>query len=321
MKEITIDLVRAEDGSLWFVNLKSYVVDDNCYRLKQVQTMMKSGELAEERQIQREGASNTGTETGLTRWIAFCKMCGLRLKVGELNKRLTLKMIYHVKGHLERRGIFIYSNLPHQPAETMTDTIKICSTCYSVAIAEYDLIETECKLAQIQGIPATVHTILNDDVGKKSKHSNAIMDPFLFQWRVMIHLESLLDIPAAFLRSTTEYSVQYKVFDYSISFPLTLRENNPFVLSIIPIITHPRPPPVQNLQLRQRHLLLQAHPQDQQTSHLLFLLANVRPGRVPQVGEPQPAYHRGQRLGLACGPGLCQGFCRLHHLRLRQPLR
>ncbi len=159
--------------------------------------------------------------------IAVCNMCGIRFRVQELNKRLTFKMIYNVKGHLEKRGIFVYSNLPQQSVESMTQTIRICSTCYSVAIAEYDLVETECKLAQIQGIPATADTILDCGARKRGEENTDIMDAFLYQWRVMIHLESLSDIPGTFLRSDAGYSVQYKVFDYSTSFPICLSGTGP----------------------------------------------------------------------------------------------
>jgi len=213
--ELTVDFMRGEDDRIWFLNLQSYTLVDTHYSLKQQQMALSHEEIEEQRRIRKEEAENS----------VFCRMCGLRCRVPELNKRLTLKMMYNVKEHLEKRGINIYNNLKGDAPETMTHTVKVCTTCYSIAIAEYDLIETECKLAQIQGIPATVDTIMVK-ANKTKGESNAIMDPFLHQWRIMVHIEELFDIPPATFFEKTDYQIQYKVFDYSIGFPMAF-ENKP----------------------------------------------------------------------------------------------
>eukprot|EP00826_Nyctotherus_ovalis_P024517 TRINITY_DN1894_c0_g2_i1.p1 TRINITY_DN1894_c0_g2~~TRINITY_DN1894_c0_g2_i1.p1 ORF type:complete len:308 (-),score=89.71 TRINITY_DN1894_c0_g2_i1:781-1704(-) len=147
-------------------------------------------------------------------------MCGLRCKMTELNKRLTLKMVYNVRDHLEQRGINIYDNLKGESSVSMTHTVNVCALCYGIAIAEYDLIETESNLARIQGKPITVDTILSKSWKAKEENANAIVDPFLYQWRVMIHVDEISDIPLALLRSKGTYKIACKIFDTVMTFPL-----------------------------------------------------------------------------------------------------
>jgi len=150
-----------------------------------------------------------------------CKMCGLRCKLTELNKRLTLKMVYNVRDHLEQRGIDIYDNLKSECSVSMTHTVNVCALCYGIAIAEYDLIETESQLAKIQGKPITVDTILSKSWKAKEENANAIVDPFLYQWRVMVHVEELSDIPLALLKNKETYRISCKIFDTVMTFPLS----------------------------------------------------------------------------------------------------
>ncbi len=39
LSQIVVDLVRGDDGGLWLVNLRSYELDDDCYRVKSIEVL------------------------------------------------------------------------------------------------------------------------------------------------------------------------------------------------------------------------------------------------------------------------------------------
>ena len=149
-------------------------------------------------------------------------MCGLWFKKTEVNKKLTLKMLYVVKTHLENRHVPISFALPKERFQNRAEAVKICKLCYNLAIAEYQLIEAECNLARIQGIPTSVDQLLLQSCKGPGFESKGLIDPFLYQWRVMVYLDTVTNIPGKFLFKKREYWIQYKILGYSLSFPLDL---------------------------------------------------------------------------------------------------
>ncbi len=173
--------------------------------------------------------------------LAKCQLCGFRFKPSEVNKKVTLEMLFMVKKHLEQRGIALFQNLHTSNRETMLQTVRICSLCFSLVTAEYTLIETEIKLAQLQGIDASIESLCGVATNKADEYVS-LLDPFLYQWRVMIHLDTLLDIPQERLLKNRQYFVQYKLFGYTISFPLVLDDGEKSPTSKSPASKTPAAP-------------------------------------------------------------------------------
>ncbi len=231
--KMTIDLVRDEDNKLWFLGLKSYELDADCYVMKRtlvIVALQLVGLHATQRD--RRGTKTSEGKGRKHRYlficstsIAVCKMCNLHFKLIELSKRLTLQMIYTVKEHMELRGLSLLAHLKCLSPETMTQTIRICVLCYSVAVAEYALIETECKLAQIQGLPASIDNYL-DSLRRRGTTAHSLWTQSLHQWRVLLHLESLQNLPAGLLNPRKDYRVQCQLFGQTFSFPLSVKDSD-----------------------------------------------------------------------------------------------
>ena len=132
----------------------------------------------------------------------------MRYKVTELSKRSTWKMIYNVKEHMEERGVAVYDNLKGIAPQSLNGMLNVCSICYSIVITEYDLITTECKLAQIQGKPITTDLILSR-AWRPQEDGNAVMEPRLHQWRIIIYLDHSAPWPLDIRKENVCYTIQY----------------------------------------------------------------------------------------------------------------
>lgn len=53
-----------------------------------------------------------------------CKMCRVKYSQDQINKLITTKMMYELKSHLYKRGIFKFEHL-----EIYKDSIETCKVC------------------------------------------------------------------------------------------------------------------------------------------------------------------------------------------------
>jgi hypothetical protein len=59
VSKLTVDFMR-DDNKIWFLNLKSYELEPNSYKIKGVYSSMNEKEIVEERRARKEKAENTG---------------------------------------------------------------------------------------------------------------------------------------------------------------------------------------------------------------------------------------------------------------------
>ena len=112
-----------------------------------------------------------------------CELCKEKYRRIDINKTLPLKMIINIRNHLERRGIidlFPYTKCNFKTL-LMSDC-RICSLCYSLAIHEQKLIETESKMAHAQSIPS---------IAVDHSEQQNLVPNRLYQWRSMIYIKKL----------------------------------------------------------------------------------------------------------------------------------
>ncbi len=152
-------------------------------------------------------------------------MCGLWYKRDEMKKEVTLKMLHIVKTHLESRHVPLTLSLPKSTLQNRSVVVRICRICYDLATAEYTLMGAECDLARIQGIPASVDQLVlqASSVAADFVESKQVIDGDLYQWRTMVYLDTVENIPEHFMFMQKEYWIQYKTLGYSLAFPLDLK--------------------------------------------------------------------------------------------------
>eukprot|EP00831_Metopus_contortus_P065513 TRINITY_DN5851_c0_g4_i1.p1 TRINITY_DN5851_c0_g4~~TRINITY_DN5851_c0_g4_i1.p1 ORF type:complete len:454 (+),score=34.76 TRINITY_DN5851_c0_g4_i1:389-1750(+) len=155
------------------------------------------------------------------RTLQYAKCADSGTPKKRLIKKITLQLMYIVKKHLDNRHVYLIDKLPQKTSQNESLSIKICRICYQVALAEYQLIEAECRLARIQGIPASVDSVLESQLGPQFGKEK-LLDPFLYQWRTMVYLDIISQIPIKFVFCEANYYIQFKIFHYLISFPLEI---------------------------------------------------------------------------------------------------
>lgn len=80
-----------------------------------------------------------------------CSLCRISYKKSEVTKIVTYKMLYELKNHLFKRGIFGFDYL--EKVSESTQSCKVCDICYMLVVAEHELIEVEKLYAISQNIP------------------------------------------------------------------------------------------------------------------------------------------------------------------------
>lgn len=123
--------------------------------------------------------------------LATCKLCGFRFNRATEGRKITVHTLLNLKEHLKQRGIGLTLNYKAKAEEFMSHLITVCEICYSVAIAEYQLIVTERAFAKAQNIPIKDEEAKTGILNKKAPDS--VLSTQLFhQWRVLFYFEHLM---------------------------------------------------------------------------------------------------------------------------------
>lgn len=136
---------------VWLFGIKSFEVD----KLPKIEMKPKAPKLlmilsqANEEKDEEESKQNQ-----LKKKIHInlkCELCHVVKKKQQVSKVITMKMLYELKSHLQKRGIFSFDYLDR--FKDSTDSCKICDVCYLMVVAERELIEIEKLYAIAQSIP------------------------------------------------------------------------------------------------------------------------------------------------------------------------
>jgi hypothetical protein len=127
-------------------------------------------------------------------------LCRLSYKKSEVTKIVTFKMLYELKTHLYKRGIFesqsifefkyldvsflVFDGL--QKFSESTQSCKVCDICYMLVVAEHELIEVEKLFAISQNIPLQEKSKKMSEMKKVSSES---IRTKLYQWRLLFYFQ------------------------------------------------------------------------------------------------------------------------------------
>lgn len=81
---------------------------------------------------------------------SICAMCGLKRSKKALNRMMNHRMMLEAQHHMRKRGVDIL--FFHQARrQQLSAESAVCGTCYSLYLAEKELIQLEAELARETG--------------------------------------------------------------------------------------------------------------------------------------------------------------------------
>ena len=243
IEQIAIDFVKDARDVIYFTDVngfKVYEYDKVCHL-----ALLSDDQLL----LRRQEAKDIQDKANNT---VQCQLCRLSYKKSEVTKIVTFKMLYELKNHLCKRGIFKFEYLENISESTLS--CKVCDICYMLVVAEHELIEVEKLYAISQNIP------LEEKARKTSELKKVNADNIrsrLFQWRLLFYFQEFQDIQVNALKERSQSGKLYlmvKLFDF-----YTTLEIDYLVSSYLESTQHPSPTTKHDSSLTKRTSLTQHH--------------------------------------------------------------
>ncbi|PHJ23368.1 hypothetical protein CSUI_002769, partial [Cystoisospora suis] len=146
---LVVDLVRdAAEGTWYFIQVKSFTVrmlsPADALRFSLAGT---DGVEDGEDDSAARARSQHLDDIRRSAIPAICHMCGLKHPKQNLTKVVNQRMMLETQHHMRKRGLDIFS-FPHGGRLQLSCNYPVCSLCYSLYLAEKELIQAELDLAQ-----------------------------------------------------------------------------------------------------------------------------------------------------------------------------
>lgn len=212
INEIVIDFVRDRAGNYWILNVKGFKLDESIIVARE----LRENEEKELSKAARQEHRKSKREERLSSMT--CKMCLLSYKSFEMDKVLPFKMLLLYKQHVHRSGrkAIDLGHLRVLAVDFLSHWVRLCSVCYMLVIHEYELIETENKLAECMNVP-----VKNADFMAKEDYQHpAFLPAELPQWRSILYFHSLEFVKPQ-LNAMKNLHVHYSLFDVRYSFAVS----------------------------------------------------------------------------------------------------
>ena len=157
-----------------------------------------------------------------------CELCRDNFSQSDINKIVSMGMLFTLKQHLHKRGIFKFEYLERFRGYQLS--CKVCDICYALVVAEHELIEIEKSFGRALNIP--IRNIsdppkkpitFTEEISKNMEERKINIDLFkdkLMQWRLLFFIKRLRDISLKELSSEAKNDRLYlhlKIFDFITS--------------------------------------------------------------------------------------------------------
>ena len=118
-----------------------------------------------------------------------CKLCLLPYKPFEMQHIIPFKVLLLYKQHTYRseRKLLDLSHLRVNSVDFLSHCVSVCEICYMLLVHEYELIETEMKLAALMNVPVKHPQVMG---AFQYEHPN-FMPAAMHQWRLMFYFQLL----------------------------------------------------------------------------------------------------------------------------------
>ncbi|KAL8432449.1 hypothetical protein ACSSS7_004630 [Eimeria intestinalis] len=149
---LVVDLIKANNGKWYLLQVKSFTLRQPGPRVDRALLLDDSGNDMEEEvpdEEMRESAALRKQQMTLTQ-PSICAMCGLKRSKKALNRMMNHRMMLEAQHHMRKRGVDIL--FFHQTRrQQLSAESAVCGTCYSLYLAEKELIQLEAELARETG--------------------------------------------------------------------------------------------------------------------------------------------------------------------------
>mmetsp|Transcript_51962 Transcript_51962/g.137470 ORF Transcript_51962/g.137470 Transcript_51962/m.137470 type:complete len:1137 (+) Transcript_51962:167-3577(+) len=149
LKQLVVDLIRDCDGNLVFLQVKSFTVHELA-NLDSVAFLPRQDDvlgLEDDVALPSHGGEKVAAELH----IAECPVCCCTYHRTELVKRMSMRMMLELEHHLRKRGVNVLT-IRRIRLEKLTHTFKVCDMCWSLYVAENELMDVERRMAVAVGI-------------------------------------------------------------------------------------------------------------------------------------------------------------------------
>ncbi|KFG56295.1 hypothetical protein TGFOU_315100 [Toxoplasma gondii FOU] len=149
LETIVVDLVKGSPAGRWyFIQVKSFTVRQTSPSMPVTfsSSAAEDGDENEDDPGDRRKKSCCETISRLA-IPSICQMCGLKHRKQDLNKTVNLRMMLETQHHMRKRGLDILF-FPLSGRLQLSYNYPVCSLCYSLYLAERELIKVELDLAQ-----------------------------------------------------------------------------------------------------------------------------------------------------------------------------
>lgn len=193
IEKMVLDFAKDELGNIFFLTVKSFeLVDTKVFNQLADMSDAQKTERILEIQERAEKTNNT----------VQCTLCRINFKKSEITKIVSMNMLFELKQHLNKRGIFKFEYLERFRGYQLS--CKVCDLCYLLIVAEHELIEVEKLFGGSLNIP-----VKDESEGNKKKATGVVADMLkemesrkissdrfkdhLLQWRLLFYFQDLHD--------------------------------------------------------------------------------------------------------------------------------
>ena len=216
-EEIVLDFIRDHENRVWLLSCKGFRIDMAVQRLKELrseaETGLESEEIKEFRETQREEQLSA----------VHCTLCRLPYKSIEMTHVLPYKVLLIYKQHTYRseRKRLDLSHIKVTSPDFLSHLVSVCEICYMLLVHEYELLETEMKLASLLNVPVTTPQLS----GTFEYDQPNYMPEEMHQWRVLLYFQ-VLETENPFLHRQKLY-LQYHFLDAFYIYEIKLKWPSP----------------------------------------------------------------------------------------------
>ena len=155
LESIVVDLAPGEHGQFFFLGIKSFKVAKSS--LRQLSLAIEDGD-APPKSYGISGHDDEGLAGPRDKRIIVnypkqtCYMCRRTFKAASLEKELTVRMMLECDHHMKKRGVDLF-RIRNVNMKSLSNREKVCNLCWSMYVAEHELLQVEQTVAEVVGIP------------------------------------------------------------------------------------------------------------------------------------------------------------------------
>jgi hypothetical protein len=153
LTQVVVDCLQDEQGLFHFSQVKAFTAQPQW--LRRMRSIAMPSQEDWQSDLRGDAAPGVSKKRGSTKKsvmpTAICSMCACSQRGSKLGKRMTVKMMLETEHHLRKRGLQLF-HVSRVRAINLSDLMPVCDSCWSLYLAETELLRAETRLAKAVGI-------------------------------------------------------------------------------------------------------------------------------------------------------------------------